>query len=133
MDFNKMMQQGQEMQAQMQQAQEELKNETVEATAGGGMVKVVATGGGEIKQITIDPKAIDPDDPGMPAGRGVADASAGRGATPRLAARAPGVSLPRVRAPLGPRRGAPRGAGWRRSSDPRWAACTASACRACGR
>lgn len=65
MDLNKMMQQVQEMQAQMQQAQEELKNETVEATAGGGMVKVVATGGGEIKQITIDPKAIDPDDPEM--------------------------------------------------------------------
>jgi DNA-binding YbaB/EbfC family protein len=65
MDFNKMMQQVQEMQAQMQQAQEELKNETVEATAGGGMVKVVATGGGEIKEITIDPKAIDPDDPEM--------------------------------------------------------------------
>jgi DNA-binding YbaB/EbfC family protein len=63
MDFNKMMQQVQEMQAQMQQAQEELKNETVEATAGGGMVKVVATGGGEIKEIKIDPKAIDPDDP----------------------------------------------------------------------
>ena len=65
MDLNKMMQQVQEMQAQMQQAQEELKNETVEATAGGGMVKVIATGGGEIKQITIDPKAIDPDDPEM--------------------------------------------------------------------
>jgi nucleoid-associated protein EbfC len=65
MDLNKMMQQVQEMQAQMQQAQEELKNETVEATAGGGMVKVVATGGGEIKEITIDPKAIDPDDPEM--------------------------------------------------------------------
>jgi DNA-binding YbaB/EbfC family protein len=65
MDFNKMMQQVQEMQAQMQQAQEELMNETVEATAGGGMVKVVATGGGEIKEITIDPKAIDPDDPEM--------------------------------------------------------------------
>jgi DNA-binding YbaB/EbfC family protein len=47
----------------MQQAQEELKTETVEATAGGGMVKVVATGGGEIKEIKIDPKAIDPDDP----------------------------------------------------------------------
>jgi nucleoid-associated protein EbfC len=65
MDFNKMLQQMQDMQAQMQQAQEELKNETVEATAGGGMVKVVATGGGEIKEITIDPKAIDPDDPEM--------------------------------------------------------------------
>ena len=65
MDFNKMMQQIQEMQTQMQQAQEELKNETVQATAGGGMVTVTATGNGEIKEITIDPKAIDPDDPEM--------------------------------------------------------------------
>jgi nucleoid-associated protein EbfC len=65
MDFNKMMEQVQQMQAQMQQAQEELKNETVQATAGGGMVTVTATGGGELKEIKIDPKAIDPDDPEM--------------------------------------------------------------------
>ena len=64
-DMNKMMEQMQEMQAQMQQAQEDLKNEIVEATAGGGMVKVTATGAGEIKEIVIDPKAIDPDDPEM--------------------------------------------------------------------
>ena len=62
MDFGKMMEQVQQMQAQMQQAQEELKNETVQATAGGGMVTVTATGSGEIKEIKIDPKAIDPDD-----------------------------------------------------------------------
>lgn len=62
-DMNKMMEQMQQMQAQMQQAQEDLKHETVEATAGGGMVKVTATGAGEIKEIVIDPKAIDPDDP----------------------------------------------------------------------
>jgi DNA-binding YbaB/EbfC family protein len=65
MDFNKMMEQVQQMQTQMQQAQEELKNETVQATAGGGMVSVTATGSGEIKEIKIDPKAIDPDDPEM--------------------------------------------------------------------
>ena len=65
MDFGKMMEQVQQMQAQMQQAQEELKNETVQASAGGGMVTVTATGGGEIKEIRIDPKAIDPDDPEM--------------------------------------------------------------------
>jgi DNA-binding YbaB/EbfC family protein len=65
MDFNKMMEQVQQMQAQMQEAQEELKNETVQATAGGGMVTVTATGGGELKEIKIDPKAIDPDDPEM--------------------------------------------------------------------
>jgi DNA-binding YbaB/EbfC family protein len=65
MDMNKMLEQVQQMQAQMQKAQEELKDETVQATAGGGMVTVTATGGGEIKEIKIDPKAIDPDDPEM--------------------------------------------------------------------
>jgi DNA-binding YbaB/EbfC family protein len=63
MDMNKLMQQVGEMQEQMQKAQEELDNETVEASAGGGMVTVTATGSGEIKQIKIDPKAIDSDDP----------------------------------------------------------------------
>lgn len=61
-DMNKLMQQAAQMQAQMQKAQEELANETVEASVGGGMVTVTATGGGEITAITIDPKAIDPDD-----------------------------------------------------------------------
>jgi DNA-binding YbaB/EbfC family protein len=62
-DMNKMLEQVQQMQSQMQKAQEELKSETVQATAGGGMVTVTATGDGEISQIKIDPKAIDPDDP----------------------------------------------------------------------
>jgi nucleoid-associated protein EbfC len=63
MDLNKMMQQVQQMQAEMMKAQEELANETVEASAGGGMVTVVASGAGEVKQIRIAPEAIDPDDP----------------------------------------------------------------------
>jgi nucleoid-associated protein EbfC len=63
MDLNKMMQQVQQMQAEMAKAQEELANETVEASAGGGMVTVVANGAGEIQQIKIAPEAIDPDDP----------------------------------------------------------------------
>ncbi len=63
MDINKLMQQAAQMQQQMEQAQGELANETVEASAGGGMVTVVATGAGEIKQIRIAPEAIDPDDP----------------------------------------------------------------------
>jgi DNA-binding YbaB/EbfC family protein len=62
-DMNKMLEQVQQMQSQMQKAQEELKNETVQATAGGGMVTVTATGDGEISEIKIDPKAIDPNDP----------------------------------------------------------------------
>ncbi|MBA3366021.1 MAG: YbaB/EbfC family nucleoid-associated protein, partial [Actinobacteria bacterium] len=44
MDMNKMLKQVQQMQEQMAKAQEELANETVEATAGGGMVTVRATG-----------------------------------------------------------------------------------------
>lgn len=65
MDMDKLLQQVGQMQEQMQKAQEELATETVEATAGGGMVTVTANGAGEIKRIKIDPKAIDPDDPEM--------------------------------------------------------------------
>ena len=65
MDMNKMLKQVQEMQEQMAKAQEELAGETVEASAGGGMVRVKATGGGEIVEIKIAPEAIDPDDPEM--------------------------------------------------------------------
>ena len=64
-DMNKMMQQAQQMQEQMAQMQEEAANEVVEASAGGGMVTVKANGAGEVVSITIDPKAIDPDDPEM--------------------------------------------------------------------
>jgi nucleoid-associated protein EbfC len=65
MDLNKMMQQVQQMQAEMMKAQEELAGETVEASAGGGMVTVTANGAGEIQKIAIAPEAIDPDDPEM--------------------------------------------------------------------
>ncbi|MBA3718323.1 MAG: YbaB/EbfC family nucleoid-associated protein [Actinobacteria bacterium] len=65
MDLNKLMKQAQEMQAQMAKAQEELKNETVEASAGGGMVTVKATGALEIVEIKIAPEAVDPDDPDL--------------------------------------------------------------------
>ena len=63
MDMNKMLQQVQQMQEEMAKAQEELANETVEASAGGGMVTVTATGALEITNIRIAPEAIDPDDP----------------------------------------------------------------------
>jgi hypothetical protein len=62
-DMNKLMQQAQQMQDQMARAQEQLASETVEASAGGGLVTVRATGNGDITEIKIDPKAIDPDDP----------------------------------------------------------------------
>src|SRR3712207_1686568 len=63
MDMNKLLQQVQAMQEQMTKAQEELATETVEATAGGGMVTVKANGALEVVDVKIDPKAIDPDDP----------------------------------------------------------------------
>jgi DNA-binding YbaB/EbfC family protein len=62
-NFNKMMKQVQQMQADMAKAQEQLAHEIVEASAGGGMVTVKANGAGDILEIRIDPKAIDPDDP----------------------------------------------------------------------
>src|SRR3989442_8152193 len=70
MDMEKLLQQMGQMQQQMQEAQTQLANETVEASAGGGMVTVTANGAGEIKAIKIDPKAIDPDDPGAPCRHG---------------------------------------------------------------
>jgi DNA-binding YbaB/EbfC family protein len=51
------------MQADMMKAQEALASETIEASAGGGMVTVTITGDLQVKDITIDPEAIDPEDP----------------------------------------------------------------------
>ena len=62
-DVNKLMQQAAQMQEQMAKAQAELASETVEASAGGGMVTVKVTGALEVTEIKIAPAAIDPDDP----------------------------------------------------------------------
>ena len=62
-NMNQLLKQAQQMQAEMAKAQEELKNETVEASAGGGMVKVTMTGDMHLREIKIAPEAIDPDDP----------------------------------------------------------------------
>jgi nucleoid-associated protein EbfC len=64
-DFGAILKQAQQMQAEMLKAQEELKNEVVEATVGGGMVSVKMTGDLELKEIRIDPEAIDPEDADM--------------------------------------------------------------------
>ena len=58
----KMMKQLQQMQQKMAEAQEQLANETVEATAGGGMVTAVVSGDSELKELRIEPEAVDPDD-----------------------------------------------------------------------
>ena len=62
-NLNQLLKQAQQMQAEMAKAQEQLKQETVEASAGGGMVKVVMTGDMQLREITISPEAIDPEDP----------------------------------------------------------------------
>ena len=64
-NMQQMLKQVQKMQQEMVAAQEALKDERVEASAGGGMVTVVVTGDLQVKEIRIDPEAIDPDDPEM--------------------------------------------------------------------
>ena len=99
MDMKKMMKQAQRMQAALAKAQDEIKDMEFEATAGGGMVKVVATGDMAVKSIAIDPEAVDPEDVEMledlvlaavnEALRGVSDISA-----QRLNAATGGMSIP---------------------------------------
>jgi DNA-binding YbaB/EbfC family protein len=62
MDLGAMMKQLQQVQSEMEEAQEKLKDEVVEASAGGGMVKVKMSGDLRLLEIAIDPEAIDPED-----------------------------------------------------------------------
>ena len=57
--LNKMLEQAQAMLAQQQEAQEKLKSQTVEATAGGGMVKVVLTGDMRVQTLAVDPEDVE--------------------------------------------------------------------------
>ena len=61
-NMQQMMQQVQKMQKDIERAQEQLKDEVVEASAGGGMVTVRVSGDLDVKSIAIDPDAVDPDD-----------------------------------------------------------------------
>lgn len=61
-NLQKMMKQAQKLQRQMLEAQEALAEERVEATSGGGMVRVVADGQQNILEVKIAPEAVDPDD-----------------------------------------------------------------------
>ena len=65
MKINNIMKQAQKMQSQMMQIQEKLAEETVEASVGGGMVKAVFTGQGDLVEIRIDPEVIKPEDKEM--------------------------------------------------------------------
>ena len=62
-NLNQILKQAQQMQAEMAKAQEQLKSETVEASAGGGTVKGKMSGDMNLQEISISPEAIDPDDP----------------------------------------------------------------------
>lgn len=62
MNPQKMMRQMQKMQEDMARVQEELQSETVSATAGGGMVTAVVSGGLELMELRIDPAVVDPED-----------------------------------------------------------------------
>jgi nucleoid-associated protein EbfC len=61
-NMQQMLKQVQKMQADMVAAQEQLKDEVVEASAGGGMVTVKISGDLDVKSVSIDPEAVDPDD-----------------------------------------------------------------------
>jgi DNA-binding YbaB/EbfC family protein len=61
-NIQQMLKQAQEAMAAQQEAQEALKEQRVEASAGGGMVKVTVTGDLRLEALTIDPDAVDPED-----------------------------------------------------------------------
>ena len=62
MNMQQMMKQARKMQEQLAAAEDNLKTQTVDTSAGGGMVKVTMTGDMKIESITIDPDACDPED-----------------------------------------------------------------------
>jgi hypothetical protein len=64
-DMRQLMQQAQKMQEEMQKAQTDLAERTYEATAGGGVVKAVVRGSGEVVSVEFDAAVLDPDDPEM--------------------------------------------------------------------
>ncbi len=65
MNIGQIAKMAQQMQTQMAQAQQELAETTLEATAGGGAVRVVITGAQEVRNVEIDPSAIDPEEAEM--------------------------------------------------------------------
>lgn len=64
-NINNIMQKAQEMQEELEKKQEELAEKEVEATAGGGMVKVVMNGNQEVVDISIEKEVVDPEDSEM--------------------------------------------------------------------
>ncbi|HSL59872.1 MAG TPA: YbaB/EbfC family nucleoid-associated protein [Acidimicrobiales bacterium] len=64
-DLGGLLEQAQQMQAQLLAAQAEAAEAVVEGHAGGGAVRIEMTAGGEFRSVHIDPSAVDPDDPGL--------------------------------------------------------------------
>jgi nucleoid-associated protein EbfC len=62
MNIQQLLQMGQKMQAQMSQVQEDLNQQEITASAGGGMVTVTVDGKGQVKAVSIDPTVVDPGD-----------------------------------------------------------------------
>lgn len=62
MDMNMMMKQAQQMRKEMEKAQAEIAEQEITATSGGGMVSVTVTGDLQVKEVVIDPAAVDPED-----------------------------------------------------------------------
>jgi DNA-binding YbaB/EbfC family protein len=62
-DMQNLLQQAAAMQQKLQEAQEEAAGQEYEGTAGGGVVKAVVTGAGDLVSVTFDPSVLDPDDP----------------------------------------------------------------------
>ncbi len=91
-NMQQMMKQVQKMQADMAKAQEELKHEVVEASAGGGAVTVEVTGELVFKSLKIAPEAIDPDDPEMLSDLVLAAVNQGLEAAQNLAAQKLGAA-----------------------------------------
>jgi DNA-binding YbaB/EbfC family protein len=99
--MQQMLKQVQKMQADMAKAQEELKQETVQATVGGGAVSVEVTGELIFKSITISPEAVDPDDVEMLADLVLAAVNQGLQAAQELASERLGAATGGLAGPGG--------------------------------
>ena len=104
MNMNNLARMAQRMQADMAQVEQELRDLTVEGTAGGGVVKAVVTGKQEMVSLRIDPSVVDPDDVEMlqdliVAAIGDAMAQARKASEERLARVTGGLSIPGLSIP----------------------------------
>ena len=110
-NLQKMLAEAQAMLAQQQEAQDKLKEQTVDASAGGGMVKVVFTGDMRLQELTIDPDAVDPEDVEMLQDMVMAAINEAMRQATDLQAKATGGGMGGMGGPAGLPGGMPPGAG----------------------